>query len=381
MYNLYTDHKINPDEWDDVRQAVKTDGSEYRQAYLRSVMRIIDREMERLTAIVRRKDAHGVPYRAEDVAAEFGRYIEECSLPLYIGRLIARMRYDGRVRTSETYRAALGSFRKFLEEASRQGRLCESEGLMLDCLSAEIMEAYEAWNLRRGNSPNTVSFYNRVLRAVYNRAVDEGITDDRAPFRHVYTGVGKTIKRAVPLSVLRKIKALDLSGLGRLDFARDMFMMSFYLRGMSFIDMAFLKESDLRGGYVVYRRRKTGQQLTIAWTAEMQGVVDKYGVNPAGYLLPIIRVTGVNERCAYRNAAYNINRSLKTVAIMAGITIPLTMYVARHSWASVAKAAGIPLGVISEGMGHDRESTTRIYLASLDTSAVDAANSLILSSL
>ena len=81
---------------------------------------------------------------------------------------------------------------------------------------------------------------------------------------------------------------------------------------------------------------------------------------------------------AYRNAGYSINRSLKRVGRMAGLEIPLTLYVARHSWASAAKAKGVPVGVISEGMGHDNEATTRIYLASLDTSAVDRANALIL---
>lgn len=160
-----------------------------------------------------------------------------------------------------------------------------------------------------------------------------------------------------------------------------MFLMSFYLRGMSFIDMAYLKKTDLKNGSVVYRRRKTGQQLTIAWAPEMQAILDKYPDNPTQYLLPIIKTEGINERCAYRNIGYNINHNLKKIAGMVGINIPLTMYVARHSWASAAKAKGIPLSVISEGMGHDSEATTQIYLASLDTSVVDKANSLILKSL
>lgn len=113
----------------------------------------------------------------------------------------------------------------------------------------------------------------------------------------------------------------------------------------------------------------------------MQSILDKYPDNPTQYLLPIIRTEGINERCAYRNIGYNINRNLKKIAAIAGINMPLTMYVARHSWASAAKAMGIPLSVISEGLGHDSEATTRIYLASLDTSVVDKANSLILSSL
>ena len=108
---------------------------------------------------------------------------------------------------------------------------------------------------------------------------------------------------------------------------------------------------------------------------------NKYPENTSDYLLPIIRNPGTNERYTYRNAGYNINHNLKRIAEMIGVPIPLTLYVARHSWASAAKAKGIPLSVISEGMGHDSEATTQIYLASLDTTAVDKANSLILKSL
>lgn len=150
------------------------------------------------------------------------------------------------------------------------------------------------------------------------------------------------------------------------------------LRGMSFIDMSFLRKSDLSNGYVTYRRKKTGQQLTIEWTKEMQMILDKYPENASDYLLPIIRKRGTNERYTYRNVGYNINHNLKTIAGMVGVSIPLTLYVARHSWASAAKAKGIPLSVISEGMGHDSEATTQIYLSSLDTSVVDNANRIIL---
>lgn len=113
----------------------------------------------------------------------------------------------------------------------------------------------------------------------------------------------------------------------------------------------------------------------------MQITLDKYPENESDYLLPIITGVGTNDRNTYRNKGYNINHALKKIAAQLGITINLTLYVARHSWASAAKAKGIPLSVISEGMGHDSEATTQIYLASLDASVVDRANSLILSSL
>lgn len=191
----------------------------------------------------------------------------------------------------------------------------------------------------------------------------------------------KTVKRALPITLIKKIRNLDLGSLPDLDYARDMFMMSFYLRGMSFVDMTYLKKTDLKNGCVVYRRRKTGQLLLIAWTSEMQLILDKYPANSSQYLLPIIRNKNVNERSVYRSMGYKINKMLKQVAQMTDIAVPLTLYVARHSWASAAKAKGIPVSVISEGMGHDSELTTRIYLASLDTSAIDNANAVILNAL
>lgn len=368
---LNTEYHVKPDEWDENRSMVISKQSSERKSFILSIRERIRWDIERLAKIDKRLDAEGLSYTADDVIDEFRRYASEYSLFNFMESLIIKFKQNGKARTSETYTAALNSFKKFRKD----------EDIMLDCLTSEIMEAYEAWHKQRGNSPNTISFYTRILRAVYHRAVEDDIIENRNPFRHVYTGVDKTVKRAITLPHIKKIKALDLSLSPSLDYARDMFLMSFYLRGMSFIDMAFLKKTDLKNGSIVYRRRKTGQQLTIAWAPEMQAILDKYPDNPTQYLLPIIKTEGINERCAYRNIGYNINHSLKKIAGMVGINIPLTMYVARHSWASAAKAKGIPLSVISEGMGHDSEATTQIYLASLDTSVVDKANSLILSSL
>lgn len=368
---LLTEYKVFPVEWDESRSMVTTIQKSERKSFILSIRERIRWDIERLTKIDRRLDANGLIYTADDVIDEFNRYAHEYSLFNFMESIIAKLKHNGKIRTSETYKSTLNSFKKFRED----------EDIMLDCITSETMEAYEAWHKNRGVAPNTISFYTRILRAVYNRAVEDDIIENRNPFRHVYTGVDKTVKRALPLAVIKKIKALDLSLTPALDYARDMFLMSFYLRGMSFIDMAFLKKSDLKNGYVTYRRRKTGQQLIIEWAKEMQMILDKYPENKSDYLLPVIRNPGLNERCTYRNTGYNINHSLKRIAGMVGVTIPLTLYVARHSWASAAKAKGIPLSVISEGMGHDSEATTQIYLASLDTSVVDKANSLILKSL
>lgn len=274
----------------------------------------------------------------------------------------------GRERTSETYTATLRSFMSF-----RDG-----EDIPLDSISADLMERYEAWLKFRGVSMNTVSFYMRILRAVYNRAVEKDLTEQRRPFRHVYTGLEKTAKRAVPIKVIKALKDLDLSLKPSLDFARDLFLFSFYTRGMSFVDMAYLKKSDLCNGILTYRRKKTGQMLTIKWEKCMEEIIAKHTFPTSDYLLPVI-TSNDDTRRQYENALHLVNSRLKKLSEMLHLQRPLTMYVARHSWASIAKARNIPLSVISEGMGHDSEATTQIYLASLETSVVDKANKMILS--
>jgi integrase len=378
---LMTAYHLMPAEWDERRSTVKSTSADGRASFIISVRERIRRDVDRLSRIVRRLEGERAGYTADDVAEEFRRYSSAYTLVNYMEGIIARLKSNGKIRTSETYASTLNSFRRFLSETEWRDCCVQPEDVMLDRLDTDIMEAFEAWHHQRGATPNTISFYLRILRAVYNRAVEDNIVEDRHPFRRVYTGNEKTAKRALPLQIVRKINALELSLAPSLDYARDMFMLSFMLRGMSFIDMAYLRKTDLQHGYIVYRRRKTGQRLMIAWTPDMQRILDKYPENPTGYLLPIIRNPAADERTIYRNIGYNINRNLKMIGKQVGVEEPLTLYVARHSWATVAKSKGIPISIISEGMGHDSEQTTRIYLSTLDTSAVDKANATILGSL
>ncbi|MDO4171438.1 MAG: site-specific integrase [Prevotellaceae bacterium] len=367
---IKTGYRIYDTEWDKRTSSVrKQNGTgEDRKRYLFEVAEHIDWDTRRLRAIAAQCERQGGIYSADSIVEKFNGQTDEQSLSCFTQNIIGQLKLLGRVRTSETYTAALSSFMKF-----RDGHdilLCEMDG--------NTMMLYEAWLKGKGICSNTISFYMRTLRAVYNRAVEKGLTEQMNPFKHVYTGIGKTVKRALPLKAVRHIKELDLTQKPHLDYARDMFLFSFYTRGMSFIDMAYLKKSDLKNGVITYRRRKTGQLLTIKWERCMEEIIAKYGENATCYLLPIITNPSLDERTQYRNAICRINVALKEVANMAGLHIPLTMHVARHCWASVAKSKNIPLSVISEGMGHDSEETTRIYLASLDTSIVDKANSLIL---
>ena len=368
---LKTDYRLFIHEWDeDNNVIIATNNS--RQNYLQSIEERIDWDIKRLHSIIAHLDNKRVKYTADDIISTFQKQANEQSLFNFMQGVITKLQQMDKQRTSETYRCTLKSFMQFRED----------KDVLLEDIDSDLMMMYEAYLRGRGLTKNSTSFYMRILRAVYNRAVEKDLTTNRNPFKHVYTGIDKTIKRAIPLKAIKQIKNLDLSLQPSLDFARDMFLFSFYTRGMSFIDMAYLKKKDLSNGILSYRRRKTGQQLFIRWEKCMQEIVNKYDTSQSHYLLPIIKPFGeIDERKQYIYAAHNINRCLKIIGKELGLSVSLTLYVARHAWASIAKSKNVPLSVISEGMGHDSEATTRIYLASLDTVAIDKANSMILKSL
>ena len=362
---LNTDYRIFASEWDENSETVMANGD--RTNIVNAIKEWLTWDLARLKKVISQLETEQSRYTADDVITGYHKLTKEVSLFSFWHNVIAQLKQLGKVRTSETYTATLNSFMTFREE----------QDVPLDGISSDMMLLYEAHLKAKGVRMNTISFYMRIFRAVYNRAVEKGLTAQNYPFRHVYTGVDKTMKRAIPIKAIKEMKELDLAMNSALDFARDMFLFSFYTRGMSFVDMAYLRKTDLQNGILTYRRRKTGQELSIKWEKCMAEIIAKYPENKTGFLLPIIKEQG-DERRQYDNALHLVNYRLKELSTMLKLQRPLTMYVARHSWASAAKAKNVPLSVISEGMGHDSEATTQIYLASLETSVVDKANKMIL---
>ena len=369
-----TGYKLYPQEWNILHSSVDfpPECSESRRNYLIALQAKLTMDLDLLKNIIARLEQAGKDYLADDVLGLYRSPSETKGFISFTESLIAELKRTGRQRTAEKYATTLNSFKRFMAERN---------DIPLDLVESGLMVEYETFLKSNGICPNSISFYMRCLRAVYNRAVDKELVMQRNPFKHVYTGIDKTVKRAVPLKVIRQIRDLDLTLNPILDYAKDMFLFSFYTRGMSFVDMAYLKKKNLQNGVLTYRRQKTGQQLFIRWEKPMQEIVDKYDTSDTPFLLPIIRDTEADNRKQYKSESHRVNQSLKKIGEQLGLSIPLTSYVARHSWASIAKSKNIPIATISEAMGHDSEQTTRIYLASLDTTVVDKANSLILKSL
>lgn len=355
--------KVNP-----VAAAADTE----RKTYLNTLRKTIAADMLRLRTIVKRfeRSAPGA-YTVDDIVDEFRATPCLCGFISFGRNLVEVLGHNGKRQKAERYTYTLNSFSRFL---------CGAD-LPVEDLDGNMLLAYEKYLRDNNLCINSTSFYMRNLRAIYNEAVAEGMaTADGCPFKLVYTGIDKTVKRAISLDTLRLIKQLDLSSQPQLDFVRDLFMFSVYTRGMSFVDMAYLRKKDLHVDILVYHRRKTGRLLTVKWEKQMQLIVDKYDTGSSPYLLPIIR-TSHDERRQYKSSLRLMNKHLKEIGRMAGLVKPLTTYVARHAWASIARNQHVPISVISEAMGHNSENTTRIYLASLDTSEIDKANREIMEAL
>lgn len=241
------------------------------------------------------------------------------------------------------------------------------------------MADYQDWLRRKGISPNTSSCYMRALRAVYNKAVDEGLTRQAYPFKGVYTGVEKTRKRNLGEKILRDMERLRPVE-SALRLARDLFLFSFLACGMPFVDMAFLKKEQLREGYLVYRRHKTGKQVVVKLDTRMYDIIHRYERSESPYLFPVVRpeADAAEAYRQYRRGVCRYNRLLKRLGRLVGCSASLSSYAARHSWASQASASNVGLGVISKALGHTQLRTTQVYINDVNDSEVERANRQIM---
>ena len=367
---ISTDYHVFPEEWNDKKSAIIVSNRNNRQAHLQLIQSQIDWEMKQMQRIIHDKEMDGIPYTIDDVAKEIQQLPPNKSVFTFFRQQIAKKEQMQCIGTKSNYTSAANRFMEFRNH----------EDLTFSQMTSEMMEMYQAWLWNRGVGQNTVSFYLRTLRTFYNKAVETGHAPAKDIFAHVQTANVRTAKRAISVKDIRKIENLDLPTGSSLDKARDLFLLSFYLRGMAFVDMAFLKKTDLKCSMLGYNRRKTHQHISIEWMKPMQAIIDKYidQTKDSPYLLPILTGTEASPYSAYRKAEHNTNYHLKNIGRMIGLKIPLTTYVARHTWASVALHMNIPVAVISEGMGHNSYKTTQIYLESIGVATINEANRKII---
>lgn len=285
-------------------------------------------------------------------------------------KVIEELDKTGKKGNSSAYKNTFGVFKKFRK----------NKDLEFSELNYKMVVKFEEYLLKNGLQTNGISFHMRTLRALYNRAVkDELVSKENYPFAKYKIKKEKTQHRALTKEEVKKIRDIKLENKA-LQVARDYFMFSFFTRGMSFIDMAYLKKENIHKDRIQYRRAKTGQLFTLKLTDEAKEIIDRYIDNSGKteYIFPIVQHEE-NKFKEYRNSMRLTNKKLSKVGELVECSIPLTTYVARHSWATIAKRGGISTSVISEGLGHATEHITQVYLDSFENSVLDEANELITS--
>lgn len=365
--------RLKHSEWDPSRQQVVV--GDARKQELTRIGKQIERIRVSILREVNRLSSKG-DFTAGEVLASYRSRSRDNTFGRYLNQKVAELERAGHYGNARCYRSAFNSFKTF----------CKGRDVPLKEITATLIGAYEKHLFAKGNARNTVSCYLRSLRAVYNRAAAEGLAPalKSHPFAGVYTGNARTEKRSVSKTEITAVAQKELPGEKneKLRLSRDLFLFSFYTQGMSYVDMIHLTQENLQGEYLVYRRRKTGQEIRIRLLPCIWGIIRRYaGDARQKRLFPVL--TGPAEGKAgwkeYLNGLARYNRGLKRLSALLGFNTRLTGYVARHTWATCAAGEGISLSTISRGMGHGSEKTTRIYIGTLDNSDVNRANQQVLS--
>jgi len=314
-------------------------------------------------------DNLGKPYTAQDVIEKLT--VDERSeyFVVFTEKEIEKMKSLGQKGNAAIYQNTLNVFMTYRDE----------KDIAFKHIDVRELNKFKEYLLSKKSMPNTISVHLRTLRAIYNRAIKErAVSENLYPFKNYPIKIHATEKRAIQKEDIDKVIALDLSERPDLVFPRDLFLFSFYMRGMSFVDIAYLKVSNIHGDRLTYERKKTKQKFSIKLTYKAREIIKRYNnlKLKKSYIFPILQREG-QEYLDYRNAMRLMNKKLKDIGDLAELEEPLSTYTARHSWATIAKRMGVATAIISEGLGHDSEETTQIYLDSFENDVLDDANEMI----
>ena len=328
-------------------------------------------------------------YTVDDIMTRYCRRTDSNKLSGYVESLADGLEQAGQFRLLQAFRTVANELVKFNR----------GEDIPLTHINACLAKGFENDLRRRGRAANTISFYTRNLRSLYNKAVKARriAAQDEDPFAGVYTKVKATAKRALTVEETTSLYDIDFEAIRAryapgsaelrhvesLYFAWRLFMFCFMAQGMCFVDMAYLRKDNIKNGVCRYYRRKTGQQVEVTVHEGMQRIIDSFAddVRNSPYLFPIIKHEGAAARRDYESALRTQNRRLKALAKLAGIEKRVSTHVSRHTFATITRNSGLPTGVISEMLGHTTEKMTHKYFASFDRSQFESVPQIIATAL
>ena len=304
-------------------------------------------------------------------------------LRLYMPEVIGMLKREGKFPAMHVYACTLRSYEKFCAE-ERHPKNTTASLSMQEIFTPERLKEYEDWLAGQQSSPNTISTYMRTLQVVYNRWMSPGIEGyNPVLFKDVYTKVESRTKRALTAEQMEQLRNTDFSVLTlRQQQVLTYFLLMFMLRGMPFIDLAHLRKSDLRNRRITYRRHKTGKLMVVDVPPDAMRLLQKYrDKTDSEYLFPLLHggLFMEEHHHRYQETLRHFNRELARLMkqLLPGVSV--SSYTARHTWATLAYHSGVPVGLISQSLGHSSIRVTMTYLKPFDAEVIDRINRQVIS--
>jgi integrase/recombinase XerD len=361
---------VSDKHWDDKKKKIKTSHSEAQ-----ALNRLLTKQLADLQS--------SLLFADEEKVAQYLTHtpeVKEVVKPKqtvfsFITSLIDELRIDNKIGNSWVYESALNALKKF-----------HPADLSFEAIDFQFLDKYNKHLMRSGVKHNTAFFYIRTLRAFYNKAIKHKVVDRSLyPFHDITLKAEKTKKRAIDKLLIKEIIDLDLTEHSTIWHVRNWFMLSFYLMGISIVDLALLTPSNIKNGRICYKRQKTGKLYDIKLLPQALAIIDLYKKQPYGFILPIINRRTKNDEERLRlvkDRTRLANKYLKRMSDLIETDQTITTYTSRHSWATVCKKLGFSIEIIAESLGHEYgNKTTAVYLDSFDQDIIDNANMVVANSL
>lgn len=370
---LSTGYSIVAKDWNSSRSYIKASSKAFPN--VTRVNKILESKKDKVLSILTKLEDEDILHRLsiQELKGRLTREQTTLHVLSFCRQIMTRLQERKRIGNAAVYKTLHNSIARYVGNENLKSL---TKDIPFTHITVVWLEQYATWYLRKGNSINGLSVHLRTFRALYNKAIIESPSlREYYPFGNGGYTISheKTKKRAISKSDLLKIIEF-VPQTKRQERARDYFLMSFFLMGASFIDLAYLRIKDVKEGRITYKRRKTQKVYNIKIVEPLQRLLDKYanGKSADDFILSVIKSEEIEQQYTnVRDELRRYNRSIKEIAQLCGITSSLSSYTSRHSYATISKHLGVPVSVISEALGHETEKTTQIYLDSFETEVMD----------
>ena len=356
---------VNPIHWDFKKNLPKAKCPNYE-----TLLILINEKISEFQRIILDKKINNIEFTATTLLQATDTLQPKHLVSVGEGFLsyIQSLKDEHRLRYAGMFEVSYSSFIKFNKHLD----------IPFSDIDVAWLKRYEKWMKEQNLSVSTISTRIRHLRAVFNLAITEhSIKSDCYPF-HSYK-VSKLNKQTAKRALNKQdiLKVMQYKGTSPMEcLAIDIFIFSYLNAGINFIDIAKLKYSNIIENHLTYNREKTKKLISIPLQAEAMEIIAKYKNMKSPYLFPVLspfHKTEIQIANRLHKVLAKVNKHLKEIGEKLELPIPLTTYVARHSYATVLKRAGVSTAIISESLGHSSEKITQVYLDSFDNEQISNA--------